>query len=178
MYLQVDINTCSCIPCLVFTLGHVSLCCYSYLVICPHFDIHTWSCIPILLLRLCHYPHFDVHTWTCITGLIFTLGHVNPCWYSHLVICPHVDIHIWSCISMLIDTLLHISTCWYAHLSCIPLLTFIPGRVLQLSPMLQLSLGHMCPFSYAQLVMDAGVDNLIWLCIPMLISTLRHLSQC
>lgn len=73
---------------LLFTLGHVSLCCFSHVVMM--------------------YPHVAIHTWSYILMLIFIHGHVFPCWYSHLVMYPHVDIHTWSSIPVLIFTLGHV----------------------------------------------------------------------
>ena len=143
MYLCVDIHTRSCIPVLIFSLGHVYLRFYSHLVLYPCIDILSWSCTFILIFTrghesLCWYSHLimypagSVLPWWSITMLIFTrdnvlvyyclylvmdpllifsLGHLSPYWYSHLVMYQHIATLTWTWIALLIFTLFHVSQC-------------------------------------------------------------------
>ena len=110
----VDILTWVCVSILQLISGHVSPCCYSFLVMYPSVGIPTWSCIP-------------VHYWSYVPILALSLGHVSYSWYFHLVTCPHVDICTWSCIPMWIFSLSYVSPWWGWHWSCISVLMVTLG---------------------------------------------------
>ena len=134
-----DIHTWSCIPIMLFSLGHEYLCGYSPLVMYPHVDIHIWACIPVwiftfghvsvLLFLLDHVPHDDIDAFSRMHMLIFILdhdiltwsyvliwkfrpSHGSPCWYCHSIVCTFVDICTGSCITSLLVSLGHVILCW------------------------------------------------------------------
>lgn len=107
-YICVAFFSWSFILMLLFTLGHVSLCFYFHLVMCPYFDIRNWLCISVGYSHLVMYPYNAIHTLSCILILILSVGYVFPCYYTHLIMYLPVDIHMWSYVHMLISTLVHV----------------------------------------------------------------------
>ena len=153
IYYHVEIHSYSCIPVLIFTLIHVYLCWYSYMVMCLHVDIHIWSCISVLIVTPCHIP-------TCWYPFV----HVYHAWYSNLVMCPHFDIYTYSRIFLLILSLGQGSPSWYLHMfkyCCAAVLTW------SCVPVLIFTLVHGSPISI-----------LSWLCVPILIFTHCHVFMC
>ena len=126
------IDTELCIPVLIFILVHEYTCWHSHVVI--YWNVFTLGHVSLCCnSNLLMYPHFDIHPWSCTVVVIFTVVHVSQS-YSHFVMCPYVDIYscswvplfdifTWSCIPMLIF-ILNIPKC-----SCIPVLLFTLGHV-------------------------------------------------
>ena len=50
IYANIDLHIWSCIPVLIFTPVHVSLCRYCHLVMYHSFDISAWLYVPMLIL--------------------------------------------------------------------------------------------------------------------------------
>ena len=126
---------------------------------------------------------------------IFLLGHVTPCWYSHMLTSIRDSILSWSCDPMLKFTLGHVFPFQYSHFvsyCCVDIHTYFS------IPLLLFSLGHVAPCWYwllvtfpmliyshdyvssgylLHLVMYIGVDIHTYSYIPKLISTLGHVSN-
>jgi hypothetical protein len=139
-----------------------------------HVDMYSCQCLPVLIFSFGLCPHVDIK-----------FGYVTRCWLTHFFIYQHVDIPTWSCIPVLLFTLGLVSLGAILTSSCVPNLIFTLGHV---SQCWYYSLGHVSPFWWSYLVKNPCVDIYIeswilvdipiWLCVPKLIFTFSHVTQC
>ena len=196
---SVDIHPWSCITLLLFSFGHVYLCCYYSVFMYPLVDIHIchlppcshsnfvmyhctdshiWSCITMFLFSLGHVSHDVINSLSLISMLIVSLRNVSPLCYSHLVMYPQVATLTWSYFAVLIFTLVHVSLHRCNHLIMGPHFNIFTGPCITV---LILTFDHVSLFSYSHFVyiytwLWIPVAILTWLCIPVFLFSLGHVS--